>query len=160
MRIAGGLLLALYALAASPALADEHEPTPFTGPGKFCGYATIIQLQDGETISPGEGGIHGGNFVWEGEFGRLEVVEIGWAKPRGSTMQTRTAAGMLQIAESTERFDFVRTIWNGEYGVATFTSSARLLGHHIDAIGRVTLFNEGERPQDCDYIFGFGGFSE
>ncbi|WP_336925740.1 hypothetical protein [Altererythrobacter palmitatis] len=155
---AGSLALAGL-LVAGCAHSSEGNKSIFTGPAKFCGYATVIALREGETITPQEGGIHSGRYVWDGEFGRLEVQEIGWAAaPVEAPMQERTAAGMIQFAERKDGFRFVQMIWNGEHGVASFISPRRFSRQQIDAVGRVTLFNEGQRPQDCEYNFLFGGF--
>src|ERR1700761_8939023 len=78
LSIAFGVAL-VYALPA-----DAND---LVGPGRFCGYAPIIDLLPGEKVTTLQGGIHGGSFRWEGAFGSFEVMGIGWAsQPEGQML--------------------------------------------------------------------------
>lgn len=132
------------------ALAEEFDG--FEGPGRFCGYAAIIELRSGERIIPTQGGIHGGTFEWQGAFGKLEVVNIGWAaKPREEPMPARTGTGQTQFPEVLGKDGHSKKIWDRANGVAIFTSDAPLTAAQLEAIDRVGLFTEGERPENCKY---------
>ena len=76
MRVSTFFTLIAASLVSSKANAGE-----LVGPGRFCGYSPIIDLQAGEKVVTLQGGIHGGSFLWEGPFGKLEVHGIGWASP-------------------------------------------------------------------------------
>lgn len=141
--------LALLAFLAAP---QDAPHKPWAGPGRFCGFSPIIDLREGETIEPLTGGIHSGTFRWTGSFGTLEVRGIQWAsKPPGHMLGRRTAAGMRVFAGRVKDGAHVVAIWNGQNGAAYFQSPRALTPAQIEAIGRVTLFNEGEEPEGCKY---------
>jgi hypothetical protein len=127
-----------------PASASELE-----GPARFCGYSPIIDLLPGEKVTTLEGGIHEGRFRWDGSFGSLDVVGIGWAsEPKG---QITRPLGDLPAMFAPRRVHgrYVVAIWNGASGAAYFSSQRRITPAQLDAIGRVKLYNEGERPSGC-----------
>ncbi|RYD47496.1 MAG: hypothetical protein EOP60_17330 [Sphingomonadales bacterium] len=120
------------------------------GPGRFCGYAPIIDLVAGEKVETLEGGIHGGTFRWDGPFGSLKVWGIGWAsKPKGR-IAGRTDKGHRRFNERRAKNGFTVAIWNGETGAAYFSSPKPLTKLQLAAIDRVDLYNEGEEPKGCD----------
>jgi hypothetical protein len=87
------LCVAIPSIMAVGALASDVQ-----GPGRFCGYAPVIDLMEGERVTTLESGIHGGSFLWEGSFGSLEVRGIGWAsKSPGRVALERTAAGQVRF---------------------------------------------------------------
>lgn len=142
-----GLLAALLGIAAWAAPSGD-----FTGPGRFCGYSPIIDLVAGERIEPLAGGVHSGTFRWDGAFGTLEVVGIGWAaRPRGGQLASRTAKGHARFTQRREEGRYVVAIWNRGRAAAYFKSVAPLTDVQIEAIQRVDLFEEGQEPQGCDY---------
>jgi hypothetical protein len=124
----------------------------FYGPGQFCGYAPAIDLRPDEKVTPLEGGIHVGKFLWEGRFGKLTVGATGWGvKPKQPESDYETDQGYLRFEKRKTEEGFSITIWNYQHAVATFSSPDPLTERQKDAIDRVTLFNEGERPKTCKY---------
>jgi hypothetical protein len=141
-----GALCVVTALAiATPASAGVLQ-----GPARFCGYAPIIDLLEGESVTTLAGGIHRGLFRWDGPLGSMVVTGIGWAsKPPGRVALERTAAGQVRFKQRREKGKFVVAIWNREHGAAYFRSERPLNKAQIAAIDRVSLFNEGENPKGC-----------
>lgn len=138
--------IAVVALCASPADGAELK-----GPGRFCGFSPIIDLNAGERIVTLEGGIHSGRFRWEGAFGTLEVDGIGWAaEPRGRKMKARTTGGHIRFAQKKVGSSYEVAIWNGRQGAAYFQSARPLTTAQLTAIDRVILFQEGEDPGRCN----------
>lgn len=130
---------------ATPAAASE-----LRGPGRFCGYAPIIDLREGERIVTLQGGIHGGTFRWEGSWGVMTVDGIGWASPPpGRELRKRTPGGTIRFAERQSEGGRVIAIWNGREGTAYFHTVGRFTPTQIAAIDRVRLFQEGEEPDGC-----------
>jgi hypothetical protein len=120
------------------------------GPGRFCGYAPIIDLLPGEKVTTGQGGIHSGSFVWEGAFGRFEVRGIGWASPpKGRILRAQTDARPARFAERRVDGGYEIAIWNGAHGAAYFTSPTPFTARQLEAIDRVRLFEEGQDPPNC-----------
>lgn len=77
-------MIGMIMLLSTAALLTPEGPPDLTGPGRFCGFAPIIDLLPGETITTREIGIHSGSFRWTGKFGAFEVRGIGWAsEPKG-----------------------------------------------------------------------------
>lgn len=139
-------LAAAAALASTQALASELE-----GPARFCGFSPIIDLLPDEKITTLKGGIHGGSFRWEGPFGSLDVLGIGWAsRPPGRVVRAQTATEPARFAQRREDGRYVVAIWNGAQGAAYFRSNSRLTRDQLRAIDRVVLFQEGETPPGCD----------
>ena len=136
----------LVLATSTPTLAGELE-----GPGRFCGYSPIIDLEPGERVVTLRGGIHGGSFRWEGAFGVMEVSGIGWAsRPLGRIVQRRSRTAPARFAQSRDQDgDYVIAIWNGAQGAAYFHSETPFTRAQIAAIGRVKLFQEGETPEGC-----------
>jgi hypothetical protein len=141
-KLAGLALLAL----ATPSFAGE-----LCGPGRFCGYAPIVDLLDGESITTLEGGIHGGTFRWDGPFGNLHVWGIGWAgKPVGRVAIESNAKGLARFKMRREKGKYVVAIWNRKHGAAYFKSDHPLTRDQVAAIDRVDLFEEGGlQPEGC-----------
>ena len=139
----GGGLALLWATASS---AGE-----LAGPGRFCGYAPIIDLLEGERIVTLEGGIHGGTFRWSGSFGSMHVWGVGWAgKPKGTLLDRPTRKGHAIFRQRKDRGKFVVAIWNRSHGAAYFTSDTRFTPAQLAAIDRVDLFDEAKPgPADC-----------
>jgi hypothetical protein len=132
-------------------LGNDELPRGLDGPGRFCGYAPIIDLVAGEHVQPLEGGIHSGSFRWEGSFGTLDVRGMGWAsKPRGEARPGRTSAGQILFGPRRERDGYVVAIWNGRNGSAYFHSPTRFTPAQLSAVQRVSLFDElGPKPENC-----------
>lgn len=121
------------------------------GPGRFCGYAPIIDLLPGEKITTLTGGIHAGSFRWDGSFGTLDVSGIGWAgRPKGRIVKARTDQEPARLAQKRVDGLYQIAIWNGAHGLAYFTSAKPFTSAQLDAIDRVRLFEEGENPAGCD----------
>lgn len=131
-------------------LCASADASELRGPARFCGYSPIIDLLPGEKITTLEGGIHGGSFRWEGAFGSLNVRGIGWAgRPDGEIVEppTDTKAGRFAQRKVNGRYEVA--IWNGSHGAAYFNSARPLTARQIEAIKRVSLFEEGQTPSDC-----------
>jgi len=121
------------------------------GPGRFCGYSPIIDLEKGERITPLEGGIHGGSFRWEGSFGTLEVRGIGWAaRPKGPRLRHPSRTGATVFRPRLVDGLYQAAIWNGRQGAAYFSSPTPFTAVQMAAIDRVALFQEGEDPGKCN----------
>ena len=136
---------ALAMMVCAPAQAGVLE-----GPGRFCGYSPIIDLLPDEAVTTLEGGIHAGNFRWEGPFGALDVRGIGWAgRPKGRIVQAGTATKPARFAPREVEGRHEVALWNGAHGAAYFSSATPLTPRQMKAIGRVTLFEEGETPSNC-----------
>lgn len=121
------------------------------GPGRFCGYAPVIDLLPGESVTTLEGGIHSGKFRWDGVFGSLEVNGIGWAsKPPGRIVKWPTDKGHARFAQRKRAGLFAMAIWNRRNGAAYFSSKKPITPEQIGAIDRVDLFDElGPEPTGC-----------
>ena len=133
-------------LASAGAKAGE-----IAGPGRFCGYASIIDLISGEKVTTLRGGIHGGSFRWDGKFGSLEVLGIGSAsRPEGSVVRSGSGTEPQRFAQRRDGKQFSVAIWNGANGAAYFNSKKPLTKAQLAAIDRVILFEEGQTPSDCD----------
>ena len=79
MRRACFVILFSLGVITWPSTASELE-----GPARFYGYSPTIDLGPGEKITTLQGGIHGGSFRWDGDFGSMVVRGIGWAsRPNG-----------------------------------------------------------------------------
>ncbi|MFM1977479.1 MAG: hypothetical protein RL145_2325 [Pseudomonadota bacterium] len=145
MRYALASSLVFFAVLTTPARATE-----VTGPARFCGYSTIIDLEAGEKVRIVDAGIHAGRFLWLGSFGALEVRNIGWAKrPAGRIVRKSTQAKPARFQQTKSRDVYSVALWNGRQGVAYITSSTRFTTNQIEAIDRVKLYQEGEPPQNC-----------
>ncbi|UVO49096.1 hypothetical protein M0208_00610 [Sphingomonas sp. SUN019] len=132
-------------IASVPALASDLE-----GPARFCGYSPIIDLLAGERVTTLEGGIHGGSFRWEGDFGILDVHGVGWAsRPKGRIVKAFSASRPARFAERKIDERYQVAIWNGVHAAAYFTSPAPLTPQQLTAIDRVSLFEEGQSPSNC-----------
>ncbi len=141
-------------MASAPVAAGE-----LRGPGRFCGYAPIVDLVAGERIVTLEGGIHGGTFRWEGPWGVMTVDGVGWAsRPGGRALPARTSGGAIRFAERRDKRGHVVAIWNGRRGAGYFRSDNRFTPGQLAAIDRVRLFQEGEEPSGCDLrtVFSWG----
>jgi hypothetical protein len=140
------LLAAVLFSAPVPAFAGE-----LIGPGRFCGYAPVIDLAEGERIVTLSGGIHGGAFEWHGEFGVMTVRGIGWAsKPSGRMLAQPTSKGHAVFRERRDDGRFVVAIWNHENGAAYFSSARKFTEAQLTAIDRVDLFDETKpEPSGC-----------
>lgn len=142
------LPLALCALALF--LTAQKADARFDGPGRFCGYSVVLDLQRGENIEAMSLGIHSGNFVWSGSFGRLEVSNVGWArKPEGVLEGTRKGLTTFRIERAGREG---LALWNGRAGAAYFFGSGRITAEQRAAIDRVYLIDElSDEPQGCRY---------
>lgn len=146
MRPAALLAGLVLLICAASAVASE-----FKGPGRFCGYSPIIDLQPGERVTTLEGAIHGGSFRWEGAFGILEVHGLGWAsKPEGQAIDQRTSHGHIRFVQRRRGGGYEVAIWNERHGAAYFRSSRPLTRAQLAVIDRVDLFEEGEEPEGCE----------
>ncbi len=133
-------------LAASSATAGKLE-----GPARFCGYSPIIDLEAGETVWTLEGGIHGGTFRWDGDFGSLEVNGIGWAsRPKGQMVREPQDDRPARFEQRYSEREYVVAVWNGRQAAAYFSSAKPMTRRQLEAIDRVRLFQEGETPEDCN----------
>ena len=145
IRLALPIALGAVLLDVAPAEASE-----LVGPGRFCGYAPIIDLLPGEKVTTLEGGIHGGSFRWEGAFGSFEVMGIGWAAPaKGRMLNPPTADRPARFAQRRVKGGYEIAIWNGAHGAAYFTSPRPFGAAQLAAIDRVRLFEEGQEPSGC-----------
>jgi hypothetical protein len=142
----------LVVLATAATLLSTHAAAgELEGPARFCGYSPIIDLLPGEKITTLEGGIHAGRFRWDGAFGSLDVSGIGWAsRPGGRIVEAQSGARPARFAERRTDGRYVVALWNGAQGAAYFSSSSPLTSEQMRAIGRVTLFQEGQSPTGCD----------
>ena len=139
------------ALVAAFLFACEAKAGELAGPGRFCGYAPIIDLVAGERVTTLQGGIHGGSFRWEGDFGSLEVHGIGWAsRPHGSIVKAAAGAKPARFAPRRVKEGYEIAIWNGAHGAAYFKSRNPFTAPQLRAIDRVLLFEEGQAPSGCD----------
>jgi hypothetical protein len=137
--------------AAAMGFAAPCEAGELTGPGRFCGYSPVIDLLPGEKVTTLQSGIHAGSFRWDGAFGSLKVDGIGWAsRPTGPIVEAQAEARPARFAERQADGRYVVAIWNGANAAAYFSSEAPLTPDQIEAIGRVTLFEEGETPSACN----------
>ena len=146
MKRACVFILLLLGVVATPATASDLE-----GPARFCGYSPIMDLKPGEKITTLGGGIHGGSFRWDGDFGSLVVRGIGWAsRPKGRLVVEPSEGRPGHFAQRKRDGKYIVAIWNGRQGAAYFESPTRFTNRQRAAIERVRLFQEGEEPQDCD----------
>lgn len=146
MQKAFSLLLFWFCISAGSATAAELE-----GPARFCGYSPIIDLQPGETITTLRGSIHSGSFRWDGDFGSLVVIGVGWAsRPGGRLVVEPSESSPGRFAQRKRDGIYTIAIWNGRQGAAYFESHTRFTDSQRAAIERVQLFQEGEEPTDCD----------
>ena len=147
-----GLILAL--LAAPEAPAERAQGDPWPGPGRYCGYATEIDLAEGETISTRRLGLHGAAFEWAGKFGTIEVREINWAsKPAGRPIHI-DGIDRLQVVRVTRPGPGpTYALWSDEHLAAyvsgpAFRSKAAVAG----ILRRIELVDHaGERSENCKY---------
>lgn len=144
------ILAAVLPLAFAPMALDKPD---LVGPGRFCGYSPIIDLLPGERVTAGNGGMHGGSFRWEGEFGALDVYGIGWAsRPKGRALKQPTSKGHIRFREKREDKRHVVAIWNGRHGAAYFKSDQPISSAQLAAIDRVSLFDENDEDlAGCDF---------
>jgi hypothetical protein len=142
------VVILLVAAAAVPTPAEAGE---IRGPGRFCGYSSIIDLLPGEKITTLGGGIHSGRFRWEGEFGSLEVLGIGWAsRPKGRIVRGLSSTKPARFSQRRVNGAYEVAIWNGAQGAAYFRSEEPISALQLQAIDRVSLFQEGQEPTGCD----------
>ena len=145
MRIGGSLIGGVLLVAATSSAAADLE-----GPGRYCGYSAIIDLEAGETVTTQSGGMHGGTFVWSGSFGTLQVRNIGWAKrPEGMRVRRLTATGQTRFSARKRDGKYEIAIWNRRYGAAYFQSDERFTESQFAAIDRVHLYDEWGKPEGC-----------
>lgn len=146
----------LLAPAAALLLFAQGEAAELAGPGRFCGYAPIIDLRPGESVTTLENGVHGGSFIWRGAFGSLEVHGIGWAsRPKGRMIGFASAAKPARFKQRWAEGRHQIAIWNGGHGAAYFRSPTPFTARQVEAISRVTLYEEGETPSGCNLRTGF-----
>ena len=138
------------AVIAGSLLSTEAHAGELVGPGRFCGYSPIIDLQAGEKVVTLQGGIHGGSFRWEGSFGVLEVHGVGWAsRPPGRIVKAGSGSRPNRFAQRRMETSYSVAIWNGAQGAAYFESARPITREQLDAIDRVALFQEGQTPLGC-----------
>jgi hypothetical protein len=144
MRIS--FVLAITALS----VATPCEAADLRGPARFCGYAPIIDLLRDESVTTMGGGIHGGSFRWNGKFGSLIVHGIGWARrPDGESAEPGSNSRPAVFKQRRVSDGYEIAIWNGAHGAAYFNSAKPFTPRQLEAIRRVTLFEEGETPSNC-----------
>lgn len=132
-------------------ISSEANAGELAGPGRFCGYAPIIDLVAGEKVTTLEGGIHGGSFRWDGDFGSLEVHGIGWAsRPKGLIVKAASGVKPARFAQRRAKEGYEIAIWNGAHGAAYFKSQKPFTGSQLVAIDRALLFEEGQVASGCD----------
>ncbi|MDR6707547.1 MULTISPECIES: hypothetical protein [unclassified Novosphingobium] len=138
------------AVAALLVIPVHARATELEGPARFCGYSPIIDLLPGEKVTTLEGGIHGGNFRWEGAFGSFDIQGIGWASPAKGRMLNQPSTDKLAIfAPRRVKQGYQVAIWNGAHATAYFTSPSPFSAAQMAAIKRVRLFEEGQQPSGC-----------
>lgn len=139
------MALGIISLDAAPVKASQ-----LVGPGRFCGYAPIIDLLAGEKVTTLGSGIHSGSFRWDGAFGSIEVRGIAWASsPKGRMLNAPTADKPARFAQRRVKQGYQVAIWNGAHGAAYFQSETSFGPQQITAIERVRLFEEGQEPTGC-----------
>ena len=145
MRVSTFFTLIAASLVSSKANAGE-----LAGPGRFCGYSPIIDLLSGERVVTLEGGIHGGSFRWEGQFGTLEVHGVRWAaRPTGRIVRHSSATKPARFAHRRTKTGYSVAIWNGAQGAAYFSSPRPFTSAQLEAVDRVFLYQEGQTPLGC-----------
>lgn len=137
-------------LSLAPLIPPSAQASELEGPARFCGYSPIIDLLPGEKVTTLGGGLHGGSFRWEGEFGHLEVYGAGWAsRPKGRIVKTAPPQRPARFAQKKVQDGYQIAIWNRAQAAAYFTSPTAFTPAQLAAIDRVTLFQEGEKPEGC-----------
>jgi len=145
MKLIASISFGFALLHGTPVNASE-----LRGPARFCGYAPVVDLLAGEKATTLPGGIHGGSFLWEGEFGSLEVRGIGWAaRPKGRIVKVQTDTRPARFAQRRVEGRYEIAIWNGAHGAAYFISPVPFNTRQLQAIDRVSLFEEGQDPSNC-----------
>jgi len=121
------------------------------GPGRFCGYSTVIDLRADERVVTLEGSIHSGSFRWEGPWGHMTVRDSEIASPGHRKVAVeRTPGGAIRLAERRDGNGYVVAIGNGRSAAAWFSNDTRFTAAQLAAIDRVTLFADGQQPERCD----------
>lgn len=144
-------MLPLILAAAATLAAESEKASDFVGPGRFCGYSAIIDLEPGEKVEPLGYGIHGGEFRLTGSFGSLEVGESGWARKPSGRVKALTALKLTMFHQHRQESRWMIALWNGEHGVARFVADTRFTTEQLKVIERVRLINEGDEPDGCKY---------
>jgi hypothetical protein len=147
-----GLILAL--LAAPEAAAEPAQAESWAGPGRYCGYATEIDLAEGETISTRRLGIHGAAFEWMGKFGRIEVSEINWAsRPVGRPVHIEGIDRARVVRVTRRGAGPTYALWNENHLAAYLTGPAlRNQAAVAGILRRIELVDHaGERSEGCKY---------
>jgi hypothetical protein len=149
VRVTAGAILA--ALAAAGAAASDK---PWTGPGRFCGYATVIDLLPAESIGERELGIHGAQYLWISDRGAVRIQEINWAaepRPVARRLGTVNDAELVALGRKSKLGRYA--LWNGDHLAAYFTSSA--VRSDTDALHiarRLMLVDHaGAKGEGCKY---------
>ena len=143
-------------LQAAPAVDGQEEPAPrpWAGPGRFCGYATVIDLRPDEQITARQGGIHSATYVWSGPFGSIAVSEINWASRPTQVVRKVSSEGGIEIFQlrgGTSKPLYV--VSDGGHLVAYLTSPQfRKNTSDLDRIRRIGLFDHaGDEAKGCKY---------
>lgn len=154
MRFLLSMLIMLLFFPAQSAWAGEISDS-----GRFCGYSVIIDLQDGETISTIDGGIHSGTFNWKGSFGELLVMNSEISSPDDAPLLKHNSFGHGIYDLGLVEAEYTLAIWNGKSAAAFFYSDTPYTQEQIEAIERVDLFDETiGRPENCNLstVFHWG----
>ncbi len=154
-------MLALALVTTLAAGDGESEKEPWQGPGRFCGYATVLDLADREQLVLGEGGMHSSHYRWSGPFGAIDVSEINWASPPDGSGRV--------IVETGSRRTYRKRLVSGEWKYAVWDKghlTAYLSSNAFDGskrdltlVDRIALVDHaGETAKDCKYrlVFSFG----
>ncbi|GEM_PF-1018730 len=137
-------------LGLAPLIPISAQASELKGPARFCGYSPIIDLLPSEKVTTLSGGIHGGSFRWEGPFGHLDVYGAGWAsRPKGRILKAASLQRPARFAQRKVQDVYQIAIWNHAQAAAYFTSATPFTPAQLAAIDRVSLFQEGEKPEGC-----------
>jgi hypothetical protein len=146
----------LLALAAP---GGDAASDPWRGPGRFCGYATAIDLIDGETLTPGDGAVEVAEYRWSGAFGSVDVSEINWAvAPRHAGREVESTQ-RRHVYRKRDAGHWRYTLWDGGKLVArisgtAFDGSIRDLG----LMRRISLVDHaGANAPDCKFRIYYAG---
>ena len=140
--------------AASVVEPEETAPEPWAGPGRFCGYVSVVDLQPGEQIVADAVGIHTASYVWSGPFGAITVRENNWAaRPKNIVRRISKENGAevfeLRGGKSERRY----VILGGDH-LAAYLSSPMFGKSKADLgyIRRIILSDHaGAKGTDCKY---------
>lgn len=147
-------VLAFALMLALAAQDDGAAVKTWRGPGRFCGYATSLQVARGETLEPTAAAVEAAGYRWSGRFGTIEVAEVNWAaRPKfaGTALSSAWRRHLYRQKLDTGRWQY--TLWDGGSLVAKLTGD-RFDGSARDLrlVDRVALVDRaGARERGCRF---------